>query len=132
MSLFCRYWRSFYDIAFLHTRRKEYKQAEREPSKALKIYERLAKTNPERYATPHVGQEYSSKLISGQISFRQSKTVGIMVTGNALRYGRYAICLMAFFGMLQQIDMILVSGPQEPYMNRKATMSPSSMVALKR
>ncbi len=43
-----------YDIAFLHTRRKEYKQAERELSKALKIYERLAKTNPERYATPHV------------------------------------------------------------------------------
>lgn len=32
-----------YDIAFLHTRRKEYKQAERELSKALKIYERLAR-----------------------------------------------------------------------------------------
>lgn len=43
-----------YDIAFLHTQRKEYKQAERELSKALKIFERLAKNDPERYATPHV------------------------------------------------------------------------------
>lgn len=43
-----------YDIAFLHTQRKEYKQAERELSKALKIFERLAKTNPERYASPHL------------------------------------------------------------------------------
>lgn len=43
-----------YDIAFIHTQRKEYKQAERELAKTLKIFERLAKTNPERYATPHV------------------------------------------------------------------------------
>ena len=43
-----------YDIAFLHTQRKEYKQAERELSKALKIFERLAKSNPERYASLHV------------------------------------------------------------------------------
>ena len=43
-----------YDIAFLHAQRKEYKQAERELSKALKIFERLAKSNPERYGTPHL------------------------------------------------------------------------------
>lgn len=43
-----------YDIAFIHTQRKEYKQAERELAKTLKIFERLAKNNPERYATPHV------------------------------------------------------------------------------
>lgn len=43
-----------YDIAFLHTERKEYKQAERELSKSLKIFERLAKSKPERYASPHV------------------------------------------------------------------------------
>lgn len=43
-----------YDIAYLHTQRKEFKQAERELSKSLKIFERLAKTKPERYATPHV------------------------------------------------------------------------------
>ena len=43
-----------YDIAYLHTGRKEYKQAERELAKSLKIFERLAKTNPERYAPAHV------------------------------------------------------------------------------
>lgn len=43
-----------YDIAYLHTQRKEYRQAERELAKSLKIFERLAKTKPERYATPHV------------------------------------------------------------------------------
>lgn len=43
-----------YDIAYLHNDRKEYKQAERELEKSLKIFERLAKLNPERYATPHV------------------------------------------------------------------------------
>lgn len=43
-----------YDIAFLHAQRKEYKQAERELSKALKIFERLAKSDPERYGAPHL------------------------------------------------------------------------------
>lgn len=43
-----------YDIAYLHGERKEYKQAERELEKSLKIFERLAKTNPERYAPSHV------------------------------------------------------------------------------
>lgn len=43
-----------YDIAYLHGERKEYKQAERELEKSLKIFERLAKTNPERYAPAHV------------------------------------------------------------------------------
>lgn len=43
-----------YDIAYLHTERKEYKQAERELAKSLKIFERLAKSDPARYASPHV------------------------------------------------------------------------------
>lgn len=43
-----------YDIAFIHTMRQEYKQAERELAKAVKIFERLAKINPERYASSHV------------------------------------------------------------------------------
>lgn len=43
-----------YDIAYLHAERKEYKQAERELAKSLKIYERLAKNDPARYASPHV------------------------------------------------------------------------------
>lgn len=43
-----------YDIAYLHGERKEYKQAERELEKSLKIFERLAKSNPERYARAHV------------------------------------------------------------------------------
>jgi len=43
-----------YDIAYLHGERKEYKQAERELEKSLKIFERLAKTDPERYASAHV------------------------------------------------------------------------------
>lgn len=43
-----------YDIAFLHSERHEYKQAEREIEKSIKIFERLAKSEPGRYATPHV------------------------------------------------------------------------------
>lgn len=43
-----------YDIAYLHTQRKEYKQAERELGKSLKIFERLAKNDPERYASAHL------------------------------------------------------------------------------
>lgn len=43
-----------YDIAYLHSERKEYKQAERELEKSLKVFERLAKSNPERYAPSHV------------------------------------------------------------------------------
>lgn len=43
-----------YDIAFLHTLRLEYRQAERELDKALKLFERLAKINPERYGSAHI------------------------------------------------------------------------------
>lgn len=43
-----------YDIAYIHTGRKEYKQAERELAKAMKIFERLARSNPGRYAPAHV------------------------------------------------------------------------------
>lgn len=43
-----------YDIAYLHSGRGEYKQAEREVEKAIKIFERLAKSQPDRYAPAHV------------------------------------------------------------------------------
>ena len=43
-----------YDIAYLHGLRDEHKQAERAIDKAIKIFERLAKVNPARYASPHV------------------------------------------------------------------------------
>lgn len=43
-----------YDIAFLHTLRQEFRQAERELDKALKLFERLAKSNPERYGSAHI------------------------------------------------------------------------------
>lgn len=39
-----------YDIAYLHSQRHEFKQAEREIEKSVKIFERLAKADPERYA----------------------------------------------------------------------------------
>ena len=43
-----------YDIALLHSQRHEYKQAEREMEKSIKIFERLAKTNPDRFAPAHM------------------------------------------------------------------------------
>lgn len=43
-----------YDIAFLHSQRDEFKQAERELEKSLKIFERLARTNPDRYGSAHI------------------------------------------------------------------------------
>lgn len=43
-----------YDVAYLHSLRGEYKQAEREIEKSIKILERLAKTDPDRYAAPHL------------------------------------------------------------------------------
>lgn len=42
-----------YDIALIHNERGEYKQAEREIEKSMKIFERLARSNPERYGAPH-------------------------------------------------------------------------------
>lgn len=43
-----------YDVAYLHSCRGEYKQAEREIEKSIKIFERLAKSDPDRYAAPHL------------------------------------------------------------------------------
>lgn len=43
-----------YDVAYLHSSRGEFKQAEREIDKSIKIFERLAKTDPDRYAAPHL------------------------------------------------------------------------------
>jgi len=43
-----------YDIAFLHSCHGEFKQAERELEKSLKIFERLARNNPDRYGSAHI------------------------------------------------------------------------------
>ena len=43
-----------YDIALIHSSRGQYKQAEREIEKAMKIFERLAKSSPERYGPAHL------------------------------------------------------------------------------
>ncbi|MCC8071166.1 MAG: hypothetical protein LIO90_05120 [Bacteroidales bacterium] len=43
-----------YDIALLHYDHGEYKQAERELEKAVKLFERLARTHPERYGAAHL------------------------------------------------------------------------------
>ena len=43
-----------YDIAFIHSDRGQYKQAERELEKSMKLFERLAKTRPERYGAAHI------------------------------------------------------------------------------
>lgn len=43
-----------YDIALLHSGQNQFKQAERELEKAARIFERLAKTAPARYAPAHI------------------------------------------------------------------------------
>ncbi|MCM1483814.1 MAG: hypothetical protein NC043_05725 [Muribaculaceae bacterium] len=43
-----------YDISLIHTSRGQYKQAEREIEKAMKIFERLAKISTERYGPAHL------------------------------------------------------------------------------
>ncbi|MDE6248691.1 MAG: hypothetical protein K2M72_04860 [Paramuribaculum sp.] len=42
-----------HDVALIHNSRDEYKQAEREIEKSMKIFERLGRTDPERYGAPH-------------------------------------------------------------------------------
>ncbi|MDE6491285.1 MAG: tetratricopeptide repeat protein [Muribaculaceae bacterium] len=41
---------TLYDISLIHSELHRYRQAEREITKALKLFERLAKSSPERYA----------------------------------------------------------------------------------
>lgn len=43
-----------YDIALIHDSRGEHRQAERAIEKSMKIFDRLAKTNPDRYGSAHV------------------------------------------------------------------------------
>lgn len=43
-----------YDISLIHAVNGQYKQAEREIEKAMKIFERLAATNSERYSSAHL------------------------------------------------------------------------------
>lgn len=43
-----------HDLAFIHNMRKEYKAAERTLTKSIKIFERLAKLDTERYGSAHI------------------------------------------------------------------------------
>lgn len=43
-----------YDLAILHALRKEYNAAERTIEKSIKLFDFLAKVDPQRYATAHV------------------------------------------------------------------------------
>lgn len=43
-----------HDLAFIHNMRKEYKAAERTLTKSIKIFERLAKLDTERYGSGHI------------------------------------------------------------------------------
>lgn len=43
-----------YDIAIIHNARGQYRQAEREIEKSMKIFERLARINPDRYGPAHL------------------------------------------------------------------------------
>ncbi|MDE5785786.1 MAG: hypothetical protein K2H98_04560 [Duncaniella sp.] len=43
-----------YDLAYVHSRRKEFRQAERNIEKAMRLLERLARTNPARYGAAHI------------------------------------------------------------------------------
>ena len=43
-----------YDLALIHAERKEFHAAERTINKAIKLFEVLAKANPDRYASAHV------------------------------------------------------------------------------
>lgn len=43
-----------YDLAFIHSERKEFKQAERNIEKSLKLLGRLARLAPERYGAAHI------------------------------------------------------------------------------
>lgn len=52
-----------YDIAYLHAQRSEFKQAERELEKSLKIFERLAKSRPDRYGSAVIMAQNASTSI---------------------------------------------------------------------
>ncbi|MCM1028875.1 MAG: tetratricopeptide repeat protein [Pseudoflavonifractor sp.] len=43
-----------FDLALIHSARAEYPQAERSMSKSVKLFDRLARANPERYGPAHV------------------------------------------------------------------------------
>lgn len=45
---------SLYDIAVIHHLRDEHKQAERAIEKSMKLFERLARSKPSRYGSPHL------------------------------------------------------------------------------
>lgn len=52
-----------FDIAWVHNARGQYKQAERELEKSLKLYERLAKTDPGRYGPAHILAQNASTQV---------------------------------------------------------------------
>lgn len=52
-----------YDLAQIHCAKKEYKQAEREIAKSMKLLERLSKIKPQRYGSAHIMALNASTLI---------------------------------------------------------------------
>lgn len=52
-----------HDISILHYNRSEYRQAEREIEKSMKIFERLAKQKPERYASAYMLTQSVSTIV---------------------------------------------------------------------
>ena len=63
-----------YDIALFHNEREENKQAERAIEKSLKLFERLARTNPDRYGPPHLMAVNASTEINKSTA-KQTKTL---------------------------------------------------------
>lgn len=63
-----------YDISLIHSSRDQYKQAEREIEKSMKLFERLAKINPERYGAAHLLALNASTSVY-QSRLRQANTL---------------------------------------------------------
>jgi len=65
---------TLYDIALIHNLRDEHKQAERAIEKSMKLFERLARINPNRYGSPHLLALNASTNIY-QSRIKQTKTL---------------------------------------------------------
>ncbi len=52
-----------YDISLIHNEKGQYKQAERQLEKSMKLFEKLAKTSPERYGAAHIKAQNASTRV---------------------------------------------------------------------
>ncbi len=75
-----------YDISLIHNANGQYKQAEREIEKSMKIFERLAKTSPERYGAAHIlAMNASTQVYRSRQKQAQMLTEYQEATNNYLR-----------------------------------------------